>query len=197
MFTIGYAVINKIVEDEGRYSNDPDDPGGETYCGISSVHHPDWSGWGEVRSEEDKDSNGLFTRVRPLVFSFWTDYLTSTGTNRVPEYLQYQFVQAVATSPKLAMAAVQQLAVWSFPAELRQQDVDGLYGPKTQKYIERLNGMPTGREQQMGYALAVIDGYAQRAREMRKQKFLRGWIMRTLRAWEEAASSGALRQNLA
>ena len=30
---------------EGGHSKDPDDAGGETYCGISRVAHPDWVGW--------------------------------------------------------------------------------------------------------------------------------------------------------
>lgn len=28
-----------------RYSTDPNDPGGETYIGISRVHNPEWQGW--------------------------------------------------------------------------------------------------------------------------------------------------------
>ena len=30
---------------EGGYTNDPDDAGGETYKGISRVYNPSWSGW--------------------------------------------------------------------------------------------------------------------------------------------------------
>ena len=30
---------------EGGYANDPNDTGGETYRGISRVHHPKWPGW--------------------------------------------------------------------------------------------------------------------------------------------------------
>ena len=33
---------------EGGYSDDPRDPGGETFCGISRRNHPDWPGWAEV-----------------------------------------------------------------------------------------------------------------------------------------------------
>lgn len=186
MFSIGYDVINKIVEEEGRYVDDPNDDGGETYCGISSVHHPGWPGWQQVRDADDKDADDLFERLRSDVFAFWTSYLTSVGVGHVPQYLQYQFSQAAATSPKLAMAAVQQLAVWTFPRELRASDIDGLHGPKTAELVERLDGMPTGEQQQMGYALAVIDGYAERGRG-KNRKFLRGWIMRAIRSWKEAA----------
>jgi lysozyme family protein len=35
----------KTAQAEGGYANDPNDYGGETYCGISRVHHPAWFGW--------------------------------------------------------------------------------------------------------------------------------------------------------
>ncbi|UCH39700.1 MAG: hypothetical protein JSU67_16365 [Gammaproteobacteria bacterium] len=33
---------------EGGYVDDPTDRGGETYRGISRVHHPGWSGWQKI-----------------------------------------------------------------------------------------------------------------------------------------------------
>lgn len=41
-FNIAYQITNAI---EGGYVNDPDDPGGETYKGISRVYNPYWKGW--------------------------------------------------------------------------------------------------------------------------------------------------------
>ncbi len=35
---------------EGLWSDDPSDPGGETYRGISRRHHPGWPGWAVVDS---------------------------------------------------------------------------------------------------------------------------------------------------
>lgn len=37
--------LEKVLQFEGRYSNDPKDPGGETYCGIARAKHPNWEGW--------------------------------------------------------------------------------------------------------------------------------------------------------
>jgi lysozyme family protein len=34
-----------ILANEGGYSNDSDDPGGETYKGIARKKQPDWIGW--------------------------------------------------------------------------------------------------------------------------------------------------------
>ena len=42
--------FNKTLQFEGRYSNDPDDAGGETYKGISRRYHPDWDGWERIDS---------------------------------------------------------------------------------------------------------------------------------------------------
>ena len=34
-----------ILQHEGGWVNDPDDSGGETYCGISRNNFPNWPGW--------------------------------------------------------------------------------------------------------------------------------------------------------
>ena len=39
---------------EGGYVNDRTDRGGETYRGISRVHHPDWSGWKRIDTAKRK-----------------------------------------------------------------------------------------------------------------------------------------------
>jgi len=41
-FETAYAAM---AEFEGVYSNNPKDPGGETYAGTSRVYHPKWPGW--------------------------------------------------------------------------------------------------------------------------------------------------------
>ena len=39
------TAFRKTDQAEGKYSNHPQDPGGETYRGISRRAHPDWPGW--------------------------------------------------------------------------------------------------------------------------------------------------------
>jgi len=36
------------MKHEGGYSNDPNDPGGETYMGISRRYWPSWKGWAVI-----------------------------------------------------------------------------------------------------------------------------------------------------
>ena len=40
--------IGKTLVHEGLYSNDPEDPGGETWRGIARKFHGDWEGWGAI-----------------------------------------------------------------------------------------------------------------------------------------------------
>ncbi len=37
--------FRSMINKEGGYVNDPDDPGGETYKGIARKKQPDWIGW--------------------------------------------------------------------------------------------------------------------------------------------------------
>lgn len=40
-----YEAYRITMSHEGGYANDPDDSGGETYCGIARKYHSGWSGW--------------------------------------------------------------------------------------------------------------------------------------------------------
>lgn len=42
------AALAATLAYEGGYSNDPADPGGETYCGVSRVAWPHWIGWTRI-----------------------------------------------------------------------------------------------------------------------------------------------------
>lgn len=54
------TAYNVLAANEGGYANNPADPGGETYRGISRRYHPDWSGWSWIDSY--KASNGSIPR---------------------------------------------------------------------------------------------------------------------------------------
>ncbi len=52
---------------EGGYVKDPTDRGGETYKGISRVHHPRWGGWRKIDAARRKaDFPGLLDGDRSL-----------------------------------------------------------------------------------------------------------------------------------
>lgn len=57
---------------EGGYANDPKDPGGETYMGISRVKHPEWTGWPLVDSlQKDGTPLSLSAQLADFVRSFY------------------------------------------------------------------------------------------------------------------------------
>lgn len=197
MFAIQHSVITAIVKAEGRYVNNPSDPGGETYCGISRVYHPAWPGWATIDAakqlidgalsrdlslSEGAPGDALFEDVKEAVYGFWVEYLSSQHVDRCPEVLQYQYAQVAATSPKMAMECLQQVCVWVSNPTLPASFVDGRYGPATEREIEQLSAVPDASEARMAYAIAACAGYARRGRG-EQQQFLRGWILRTLKSW--------------
>ena len=48
------ASFKKCMEFEGEYSNDPQDRGGETYCGIARNFFPKWEGWPYIDDAKKK-----------------------------------------------------------------------------------------------------------------------------------------------
>lgn len=52
--------FDKVILAEGGYVNDPDDTGGETYLGITRVHHPNAKMF-KLIDEVKKSFNGKFT----------------------------------------------------------------------------------------------------------------------------------------
>ena len=98
---------------EGNYANDPDDNGGETYCGISRRAHPDWKGWQIIDiakklknfPESLYNNTGLKNEVKELYQQkYWNaidgerwplklstilfDIAVNCGVNTAIEYLQ-------------------------------------------------------------------------------------------------------------
>ena len=53
-----------VISNEGGYSNDADDSGGETYKGISRKNFPDWLGW--VKIDEFKKWSWPMNRLEEL-----------------------------------------------------------------------------------------------------------------------------------
>ena len=137
--------IDRIVKIEGIYSDDAADPGGETYCGISRRHHPDWDGWEILDCLEDKTGYEATSALRDHVAShynrhFWYpihgdaiyaisrrlswkvfDVAVSKGVRRASEYLQ-RALNLVNLGGRL----YDDLAV------------DGIIGPVTVRAIELL-----------------------------------------------------------
>lgn len=61
---------------EGGYVDDPDDPGGETYRGVSRVYWPEWEGWlliDAMKSAGKRPIKGQNAVIDNLVFYFYKE----------------------------------------------------------------------------------------------------------------------------
>lgn len=63
------------LEGKGEHTKDPDDPGGETYSGISRRYNPNWKGWVFIDKGDYASADKL---VRDFYFN---NYWVTAGCN--------------------------------------------------------------------------------------------------------------------
>ena len=68
-------IIDKVIEHEGGYVNDPDDPGGETKYGIAKKSNP------------DVDIKNLTIEQAKEIY--WDKYWVPNKVDKVPSQLKY------------------------------------------------------------------------------------------------------------
>ena len=85
-----YKEIKKVVEREGGYVNDPDDPGGETKYGISKKAYP------------KVDIKHL--TLDDAVEIYKNDYWLPAKVEQLPEGLQGQYFDMVVNQGKVKAA---------------------------------------------------------------------------------------------
>lgn len=71
-----YALASEVTAtNEGGYVNDPLDPGGETYEGISRYHNPGWLGWQSIdtipKERRNTETISAMFEVKKLVDEFY------------------------------------------------------------------------------------------------------------------------------
>jgi lysozyme family protein len=138
MNNFDYAIA-KVLENEGSYSFNPSDPGGETYCGISRVSWPNWSGWAIIDTYKDDSSFPknltAVSGLSDLVKSFYrTNFWHFDGIEN-PDVAEKVLDIWVNLPPERA-AKVTQAALRSIEYNV---SVDGQYGPATESAINQAN----------------------------------------------------------
>lgn len=127
--------LEKTLRAEGGYSNNPNDKGGETFCGISRKYWPDWSGWAildgargsGVSIESFSKQTSVFVDMHVSPFYRLNFWLPIRGDEiESQEIAEYLFDFAVNSGIGDAVKALQKAidVVWDC-------DVDGIVGEQT------------------------------------------------------------------
>jgi lysozyme family protein len=179
----------RTMSEEGGYSFDRMDPGGETYMGISRVYWPGWEGWGII---DDSVEEGIILEfatadLAPLIFDFY----------RTNFWYRMQGDKVVALSPKVAYELfdtavnldvpdavkflqvalnMQRMATRAFSELI----VDGLLGPNTLTALARyLATQPGDPEQNEKILLNCMNGEQYLCYKGNpRHTYFRGWFLR-------------------
>lgn len=167
--------IQKTLKNEGIYSFDKSDPGGETYRGISRKKNITWPGWFIVDKAKVcgrfpinlNDNISLDSLVLNLYKKkYWDSILgDSILKQRVAESIFDFSVNAGSrTSVKVAQSVV---GVAS----------DGWFGPKTLKSLNKTNS----RFFLTNFSISKIKRYIKICKKLPKsKKYFLGWVSRSL-----------------
>ena len=150
--------VEKLLELEGSYVNDPADPGGETKFGISKRSYPDL----DIANLTRDEAIEIYRR------DWWEKY----GYGRI-EYgplAEKVFDLAVNMGPRKAHGFLQVAVILSGGKNI---NADGIIGPKTLKAV---NKHPCERYLLARLRLLAIKHYV----NLNNPRFLAGWIKRAL-----------------
>jgi len=179
---------------EGGYVNDPDDPGGETYKGISRRYHPNWTGWFIIDSLKDNPAFpealamdlGLQADVKAYYKErFWDRFLGDEFTNK--EIAYELFDNAVNLGVTRAVEFLQRALNAFNRNQLLYPDlvVDGQFGQKTLDALTLY--LRNDYFDNLLTAINCLQGayYLEKMRESPiKEKYARGWFTRVSLAKE-------------
>lgn len=154
--------LKRALAFEGGFSNDPNDKGGMTFCGISRKAWPDWSGWaivdGAIENGVDVKTyahqNALFMAVHVAPFYLKNFWLPIRGDEiESQDIANYLFDFAVNSGVRNAVKCLQRAV--SFEGS----DVDGIIGLGTLMAVNRFADLQAFKEQRILFlADAIGDG---------------------------------------
>lgn len=170
-----------ILAHEGGYSNDPDDPGGETYRGIARKMNPDWLGWHIIdllkkqpgfpdsllsKHELEIDRQLQYEVQSFYYLNYWMKILGDKLENQqvAESIFDFSVNAGIAVSISLAQAVV-------------GTKTDGITGPKTIQAINEFNA----EHFLEAFAIAKISRYVEICNKRpSSKKYFFGWIVRSL-----------------
>jgi lysozyme family protein len=169
---------------EGGYVNDKDDPGQETFRGISRVSWPAWEGWKLIDTVKKTLGTSAVTidrtfendkKMENLVDSFYKVNFWDKINPQIPDLLRQKIFDTMVNVGTKNAYVILQRALNTLGAVL---NVDGIIGPRTLNAIERF---PI-KELLLAYSKRQENYYKDLAnRKPQLTKFLRAWLKRA--AW--------------
>lgn len=167
--------FRKTIENEGGYTNDPDDPGGETFKGIARKMNSKWEGWVTIdmlkrqsgfpasadRDSELREQVGMF-----YLNSFWNKIGGDDIQNQQIAESVFDFAvnAGVGTSSALAQMVVGVKA-------------DGVIGPDSLTAINAFDP----EHFLAAFTVAKIARYVNIVKKRpTSRKYFYGWILRAL-----------------
>lgn len=158
--------FESMIRNEGGYTlhNVAGDKGGMTYAGIARNRNPSWPGWAAI----DRGEIPLTQLVRDF---YWEGYWQPIRGDEIADQVVARNVFDFAVNAGVATAVrLAQIVAGTTP--------DGAFGPKT---LAAINAMDPEKFV-LTFALAKLARYRDIVTKDRtQQKFLLGWINRTLR----------------
>ncbi|MBB3187840.1 glycoside hydrolase family 108 protein [Microbacter margulisiae] len=167
--------LQKVLDREGRYVNDPDDPGGETYKGIARRINSKWEGWvsvdmaktrNEFPGNMEKDA-GLQQQVEAF---YQVNYWDALSGDKIENQLVADSIFDFAVNAGLKTSA-------SLAQMVVESNADGVIGPES---LGKINAFDPDHFL-ASFALAKIARYITIVRKRpESRKYLYGWVCRAL-----------------
>lgn len=178
--------VTDLLKVEGGYSDDPNDRGGETFCGIARRFHPRWPGWSVI---DGMKRAGQVPRIndslRNMVDNFYqAEYWAPLGADHMPDAVASElFDQAVNMGLSRAKHNLQRTLnvlnrnAASWP-EIKE---DGLVGPNTLKTLGLALKQRNGERDVLKVLNTLQGAHYIRivSNDPTQEAYLRGWLTRT------------------
>lgn len=157
------TAIKVVLEHEGGYVNDPDDPGGETKYGISKRSYP------------KLDIKNLTVQQAKEIY--YTDFWIKNKFDKIisDDVAQKCFDTSVNIGSLKTITLIQRTCNLIDKDPSRRLKVDGVIGSKTLAFVNTLDESEflfVFRDLQAEYYKALV------RRKPKKKKFLQGWLNR-------------------
>jgi len=158
---------NKTAKREGYYANNPDDKGGETYCGIARKFHQDWKGWKHIDWWKTRFGtpkwNQRFAKLDDEVKLFYYNaFWNNLRLNEIPLDLA-KMIYDVAVNMGIYKAiefTQRALNVANIKEKLWEDlKVDGIIGSKTIRITQTVNSNYSNKWHEIKIWYICMKGY--------------------------------------